>query len=275
MSSENILVVFDPDNDEQPALVRAARLVKSSVNTSLTIHVYSCIYTKIPKSEKRAARKAELIAAQKEIVNKAVSELVGPDIPVTIEVDWGKDWHKGVVRAAFRVGAIIVFKSSYTRSASRRLLKNSTERTLLRKCACPVLLVKSNREESADERIVLAAVQFRGEPGAYDELNHRIVDFCQRLYAADTVKVHFVNAYTDLSDRPDKGQLVRACGVPSDQAHIKLGESDDVIVETARELGADLVVIGNSARDGFAAVIKNNTAEKILDRLNCNLLAMP
>jgi universal stress protein E len=48
-----------------------------------------------------------------------------------------------------------------------------------------------------------------------------------------------------------------------------------MIVETANEMGANLVVIGNSARSGFSAAVNSNTAEKILDELHCDLLAIP
>jgi len=275
MPSACILVVYDPTTDNQPALARAAALAQSAKGSDIKLHVYSCIHARIPKAEKRSARKAELIAAQKEIVKDAVAELVAKGLQVTTEVEWDKDWYQSVVRAADRIGADGVFKSAHKRSASQRLLQTTPDRTLLRECSCPVLLVKPEAEAAGPVRIILAAVQFRGERAAYDELNQKILDFIRRLAAADTVKVHFINAYTELSDRPDKGQLVRACGVPSDQVHIRMGESDEVIVEAARELGANLVVIGNSARTGLAAVINTNTAEKIVDKLDCNLLAMP
>jgi universal stress protein E len=272
-----ILVVYDPTTDAQPALARAATLANTARKggADITLHVYSCIYAKLPTSGGKLAKKAELIAAQRKIVAGAVSELVDPQIHVAVEVEWEKDWYQAIVKAADRIGAAAVFKSSHKRSATRRLLQNTSDRVLLRECACPVLLVKSGNSTTGPDHIILAAVQFRGEPGAYDDLNQRILAFCQQLFTADNVKVHFVNAYTELSNRPDTGELIRACGVPNDQVHIEMGETGDVIVETARRLGANTVVIGNSARDGFAAVIHTNTAETILDKLDCNLLAMP
>jgi universal stress protein E len=69
--------------------------------------------------------------------------------------------------------------------------------------------------------------------------------------------------------------MIRACGVESNKVHIELGESSNVIVEKAKVLDANLVVIGNSARSGLSAVVNNNTAEKILDELECDLLAIP
>lgn len=272
-----VLVVYDPTTDAQPALARAAALAKSARKggADIALHVYSCIYAKLPTTGGRLAKKAELIAAQKEIVGATVAELVDTQIPVAIEVEWEKDWYQAIVKAADRIGAAAVFKSSHKRSATRRLLQVTSDRVLLRECACPVLLVKSEGTATGTDHIILAAVQFRGEAGAYDDLNQRILAFCRQLFTADNVKVHFVNAYTELSNRPDTGELIRACGVPNDQVHIEMGETGDVIVETARRLGANTVVIGNSARDGFAAVIHTNTAEMILDKLDCNLLAMP
>jgi universal stress protein E len=272
-----IFVVYDPTTDAQPALGRAAALAKGAKESGadISLHVYSCIYAKLPTSGGKLAKKADLIAAQKEIVAETIAELVDTDVNMAIEVEWDKDWYQAIVKAADRIGASAVFKSSHKRSASRRLLQNSADRALLRECACPVLLVKSATTATSPDHVMLAAVQFRGEAGAYDDLNQRIVSLCQRLFSVDSVKVHFVNAYTELSNRPDRGQLIRACGVPGDQVHIEMGETDDVIIETARRLGANTVVIGNSARDGFAAVIHTNTAEAILDKLDCNLLAMP
>ncbi len=46
-------------------------------------------------------------------------------------------------------------------------------------------------------------------------------------------------------------------------------------METARAIDASLVIVGNSHRSGITGMLQGgNTAEKILDKLDCNLLAM-
>jgi universal stress protein E len=35
------------------------------------------------------------------------------------------------------------------------------------------------------------------------------------------------------------------------------------------------VIVGNAARSGFSALVKGNTVEKIIDRLECDVLSMP
>lgn len=275
MPSTRILVVYDPTTDAQPALARAAALAESAAGSDLQLHVYSCIYSNMQKSQANSRGQEELIAAQEDIVKSAVSPLREKGVNVAVEIEWDKDWYQAVVRTADRIEADAVFKSSHKHSATQRLLKPTSDRTLLRQCACPVLLVKRDADQAGQNRTILAAVQFRGEDGVYEKLNQKILDFCHQSLAEDSAKVHFINAYTDLSNRPDKGQLVRACGVPGDQVHIKMGETDDVIVDFARELDASMVVIGNSSRTGLSALINTNTAEKILDKLDCDLLAMP
>ena len=43
----------------------------------------------------------------------------------------------------------------------------------------------------------------------------------------------------------------------------------------ANELDASLVVVGNSARSGLSGAISGNTVEKVLDKLDCDVLSMP
>jgi universal stress protein E len=53
-----------------------------------------------------------------------------------------------------------------------------------------------------------------------------------------------------------------------------MGDPDDVIVDMAEQLKVGLLVIGNAGRSGLAAAINNNTVERVLDKLDCDLLAV-
>ena len=52
------------------------------------------------------------------------------------------------------------------------------------------------------------------------------------------------------------------------------GVPERVIVEQSRDLRADLVVMGTVARTGLAGVFIGNTAENIINSLECPLLAV-
>ncbi|MEM8659973.1 MAG: universal stress protein [Pseudomonadota bacterium] len=266
----NIMVVFDPTTEMQPALARA-RVIASRDDVKL--HVFSCIFSEVGKSEDAAEQRRQLISAQKDIVENTVQPLREAGIEVTTEIEWDEDWYQAVVRASISNQSDLVLKSSHKHSATQRLLKPTSDRTLLRQCDCPVLLVKGEVDSGA--RRVLAAIDARTKSSSYEKLNGTILEFCKRFLHMDNTDVHFVSAHEGLADRPDKGALVRACGVDSENVHIIMGDPDKVIVDTARSLEINFVVIGNSARTGLSALINTNTAEKILDELDCDVLALP
>ena len=56
--------------------------------------------------------------------------------------------------------------------------------------------------------------------------------------------------------------------------HIVKGRAHEVIPNLAGETKADLVVMGTLARTGIPGLIVGNTAESILNNLNCSVLAI-
>ena len=52
------------------------------------------------------------------------------------------------------------------------------------------------------------------------------------------------------------------------------GESSLVIPQFVQEKDADLLVMGTVARSGITGVVMGNTAERILDRVQCAVLAV-
>jgi universal stress protein E len=270
MEFKNIFVVYDPTRQDQPALDRAGLI---AAETGSDLHVFACIYSDVSKSEDKPLEVRGLIAYQKDVLHSALSTLINRGINVSTEVEWDKDWYQAVVRASIRSSADVVLKSSYRHSSSQRALNRTSDWTLIRECLCPVMLVKDDAEQPS--RKVLAAIDIRAEKGSYEGLNQRIIEFSRRVMDNRHADVHFVNAHKELSSAPDRNALIRSCGVDSDKIHIRLGEPEDVIVESARNLNAGLVVVGNAARSGLSALINGNTVEKIVDRLECDVLSMP
>jgi len=270
MEFNTILVVFDPTRSEQPALQRAADIAKIA---DCRLHVFASIHAGIDRGADKAAEIKRHLAAQREVLGRAVAPILSQGIQVSTEVEWDKDWCGAVVRASVRNSADVVFKSSYQHSNRERILNRTSDWTLIRECLCPVLLVKEGHQR--DMRRVLAAIDIRSGRGSYEKLNSHIIDFSRRVMDGRDAEVHFINAFKDLKAVPDRNALMKSCGVDSDRVHIQMGEPEDVIVREARALDASLVVVGNSARSGLSAVINGNTVEKVLDRLECDVLSMP
>jgi len=49
---------------------------------------------------------------------------------------------------------------------------------------------------------------------------------------------------------------------------------EDVIPRVATALDAEMVIIGTIGRTGLSAAIIGNTAEHVIDRLDCDVLAL-
>lgn len=272
MEFRNIFVVFDPTRPNQPALERAA-IIAAEVPSEL--HVFVCIYSELDKGADKSAQIRKLIAEQQATLDRAVAPLLEKGIVVTTEVEWDKDWYKGVLRASISNNADVVLKSSYRHSQAQRILNKTSDWTLIRECLCPVLLVKET--EVPQNRKVLAAVDIRPEKGSYDKLNQQIIDFSRQVMdrSGPGAEIHFVNAFDQLKAVPDRNALIKNCGVSSDRIHIQMGNPEEVIVQRAKAIDASLVVVGNAARTGVSAMINGNTVEKVLDKLDCDVLSIP
>lgn len=270
MTTTKYLVVYDPTQEAQPAL---ARMVDIAENTAVDLQVFCCIYDDLPRGDDQAAEIQKRISAQEEVVKGAVAFLQEKGIPVAVEVEWGSDWYKAVVNASERHSVDGVVKSSRKHSSAQRRLKRTSDWTLIRECSCPVLLVKGDGSNTA--KTILAALDTRGDQEAYRTLNQKILDMCREFFDQTDTQVHYLSAYKDLASRPDRGSLIRACGVPGERVHLVMGEVDDAIITTAGEIEAGMVVMGTSARSGLSAMVKSNAAEKVLDQLKCDLLVMP
>lgn len=266
-----LLVVYDPTRDEQPALEKAARIAES---VGASVHLFACIhYEEAAKSGDQSGEIRHLIAGQQAVLDDAVAPLKASGIETSTEVEWDKDWYHAVVRASLRHAADMVLKSSFRHSTGKRLLNRTSDWTVMRECQCPVLLVKER--EPREERVVLAAIDISATQESYARLNEKILTLSNRILEKGSADVHLVNAFQDFKGVPDKQQLVDDWGIDPDKIHIKLGRPEKVIVERAQHLNASMVVVGNSGRSGIMAAIVGNTVEKILDKLECDILSIP
>ena len=63
-------------------------------------------------------------------------------------------------------------------------------------------------------------------------------------------------------------------GYDESKTVVEQGLPEDVIPEVAQRLNAAMVVVGTTGRTGLSAVFIGNTAEHIIDNINCDVLAL-
>lgn len=227
-------------------------------------------------------------------------------LQIRLEVLVGKTYLEAI-RAVLKNGYDLLIKPAENPTWTKRLF-GSDDLHLLRKCPCPVWLMKPT--EKSNYNSILAAVDFDllHPHSAEHELNREILELAASLALNDVASLHIVHAWEALAE----GKLVSRGGmsmegvtsyVGREQAshrkelyrlaeelrgwigkdaydsllpgfHMPKGLAKKEVAALAAELRADLVVMGTVARTGISGLIIGNTAETILDQLTCSVLAI-
>ena len=242
------------------------------METSARVHLFTCVYSDTARSAEKSSEASRLLVEQRENLDQLAVSLSERGVEVTTEVEWDKDWYGAAVRASIKSCADLVLKSSYKHSSSKRKFSRTSDFALIRECLCPVLLVKEAAAQCPSR--VLVAVDISAKKESYDRLNQNVISFGKRALDNHSAEVHYINAFQDYNWVPDRQKLIRDHGIESDKIHIRLGDPEEVIVAQAKKLDARLVVVGNSARSGVSAAFLGNTVEKVLDKLECDVLSV-
>lgn len=178
---------------------------------------------------------------------------------------------------------------------------------LLRKCPCPVWIVKPSDHDHYHR--ILAAVDRDPEDAQRDALNQPILDLATSLALAESSELHIVHAWSSYAEsfirsprthytddevgamveeeentrRQWLEQLVDEHGVAvgmeamnflKPKLHLITGQAREVVPIKVQELDVDLIVMGTVARTGIPGFFMGNTAESILNQIDCSVLAI-
>ncbi|MCC7413149.1 MAG: universal stress protein [Gammaproteobacteria bacterium] len=265
-----IFCVIDPTTSNQRALARATYIGGA---TGAAVHAYVSTFAGAdrPAEDRDELREVE-VARYRAWLESLIAPLRERGIDVTTEVDWQDDWRAALGPAASRAGADLIIKSSYRRAAPQRRLLKTADWTLLRTADCPVMLAKA--EKVVRDGIVMAAVNLNARDPDHEALNDAVLAYANGIASAAGADLHVVNAFAGSENFIHTPDLARRAGVPRANAHTGDAAPDELITQVARDVGAQLVVIGSVARRGLAAAVVGNTAERILDRLDCDVVTI-
>lgn len=307
---KNILYLNEPTVDQASAIARAVSLAE---NNQADLTIVDVIPTQVaaagiglppggPGSKNlRATVESDHRKAMESMVQSFKERL-----QIRLEVMVGKTYFEAI-RAVLKNGYDLLIKPAENPTWTNRLF-GSNDLHLLRKCPCPLWLMKA--PEKSNYRSILAAVDFDlVVPLASEhDLNRKILELAASLALADFASLHIVHAWEVLAEK----MLVSRGGVSSEGVinyveseqgrhrnefyrladelrewtgkeaydylspgfHLPKGPAKEVIAPLAAELRADLVVMGTVARTGISGMIIGNTAEAILDQLTCSVLAI-
>ncbi len=233
---------------------------------------------------------------------------LAPDREITPKARIGKAFLE-VIREVHESGAGLLIKRAEPGPGGHGPLFASTDQHLLRKCPCPVWLLRG--ADPAPPRGLLAAVDvdaFTAEqPSTQAALNLRIVECAARLAAFAQADVTLMHVW----DAPGEGLLWRwssdrdnvdhyltqaraehqtaldsfraqarahldRCGLDTVKlgALLRRGAVREMVPAEIRAQGFDTLVMGTIARTGIAGFIIGNTAEDVLNSVDCSVVTV-
>jgi len=292
-----ILVVLDPNTIEQKALNRAlhlARISGASVTLMVSIYDFSYEMTTMLAATERDAMRNSLLYDRKVWIGDLLEDYDTQGLAIEIKVVWHNRPFEAIIECAIAGGHDIIVKATHPREGLASLFFTPTDWHLLRKAPCLVLLVKEHQWPSGGK--VLAAIHTTGEHDHHCSLNNRITATALKFAQCLNADVHLVNAFpgapiTIAAEIPefDSSNYREAIAANHQQAlrehaepfaiaesklHVEEGLPEQVIPSLAEQLDAELVVLGTIGRTGFTAALLGNTAEHVIERINCDLLAV-
>ncbi|HEX7081102.1 MAG TPA: universal stress protein [Gammaproteobacteria bacterium] len=300
-NGKQILCVVDPAAEEQPARDRAARLAKAC---GASLELFVCDYDqhlaggKLFDSKSLEKARQSLLQEHVERLEKRAQALIEQGLDVTVDARWGRPLDREIVRKVVETRPLLVAKDTRYQPGLRRTLLSNADWNLIRSCPVPLLLVKPG--PLADVPQIVAAVDPVHEHDKPAELDQAILAFATELTTALRGRLHVLHAYDaapliaaaaagpagavapiqevsaslEHEHRAALDALLRGFAIPASDVHFRQGVADRVLVDAAAELCADFVVMGAVSRSGLKRVFVGSTAERVLDRLPCDLIVV-
>jgi len=290
MRENTILVVVDPTaGAHQPALERAAWLAKQG---GARLELFACDYDPDMDPGRVATVWAPDAGARERLLlrlRRLLDELAAPlrkqGLSVTVDVAWDHPFDAAIVKKAAAHDYWLVAKDTQHHNLVQRTLLTNVDWHLIRDCPAPLLLVKDRR--LATEPAVLAAidpVNAHDKPAALDD---RIYTFAGDLARVLRGHLHVMHSYAAPMGAelpPDVLKLIAqehrsamtkfldTHAVLGGRIHLYEGLAHECLKKAAEEHAADFVVMGAVARRGLKRLFIGSTAERVLDRLPCDLV---
>lgn len=293
----SLLVVVNPQSDEQPALSRALEIARSNqadIKLFLAIYDFSYEMTTMLSSDEREAMRKGVVAQQQQWIESLLASLGDTGSSISVKVVWHNRPYEAIIKEAIEAQHDLIIKSTHAHDKLKSVIFTPTDWHLIRKAPMPVLLVKEH--DWPENGAIIAAINAGTEDEDHISLNRAITATALNMAEQLQSHVHIVNAYPGtpvniaieipdfdpqsyneaVKEHHEKETLTHAqqYGITPDMCHVAEGLAEDVIPELAEQLDAELVILGSVGRTGISAALIGNTAEHIIDSLNCDVLAL-
>jgi universal stress protein E len=292
-----IFVVLEPQQEEQIAFDRALFLARA---TGASLHLFICAYdiaigiASFLSGSQKTDIVRTIVDGNQAMLDRLAERLEKEGIEVTSEVVWHRHAAECIIEALGESGCDLLMKKAKLHSRVKEVIFSHLDWNILRFSPCPVLLVKNGQWDDVGQ--VLAAVNAAPEDDVHESLNQLILDTSRQLADELQFQLHLVSAYPAPpvyipigSDGKNPvnyrkkmkrmvadnvGNFATDYKVEDQHVHLVEGPVDWVIPTVSRDIVAEFVVMGTVSRQRMGTMALGNTAEHILDELNCDVLVV-
>ncbi len=294
---QRILAIIDLAHDNQKALKRAIELANkthASITAFLTIYDFSYEMTTMLSTDERDAMRTSVINDRLQWLNNIVNAMPHLGVNIDCKVVWHNRPFEQIIDQVLTHNYDIVIKGTHQHDKLKSVIFTPTDWHILRKCPCPVLLVKDHSWPKDGN--ILASINVGSEDQEHQSLNNKITEEGLNLASLIDANVHLVNSFSGtpvniaieipefnaqeyndsmrIHHEKAMAEHAKQVNIAPENTHIREGLPEDVIEALSIELDAELVILGTIGRTGLSAALIGNTAEHVIDKLNCDLLAL-
>ncbi len=298
---KNILLVDDPMTECHGALQRAETLTRNN-KAQLTVLT---VLNEIPRdirviigSQTAAEVRREVIRNREDQLEELIAHMRKERMRVSTRVLVGKPFVEIIREALKNEHDLVIIASEGKEGVFREVLFGRTTMHLMRKCPCPVWVIKPTQIAHQYKRI-LAAVDPDPSDKEKSDLNDKIMEIASSLAHTEKSELHVVHVWGDPDEivlwshnlSKDVSGLARDTfnlhkerldgllrkhtpDIVGEHIHLKRGDPGRAINGTAKEIGAELIIMGTVCRTGVDGYFIGNTAEKVLNHVDCSVIAI-
>ncbi|MGG2396634.1 universal stress protein [Pseudomonas sp. SH1-B] len=296
MQLHKLLVVIDTEHADQPALLRAAELARQ---TGAELHLLQVDYhpnldAGLLDGHLYRRLRDSIIQQRRDDLTASVTDLIQQGLRIEVDVRWGKRRHEEILAHVTALQPDILFKSTHPSSTLRRLLFSDTSWQLIRRCPVPLWLVHDAEPRGRNLCVALDPLHSADKPAALD---HQLITASQTLQTTLGLTAHYLHAQAPLprslmfdaevaqeyedyvtqchqEHRQAFDALIAQHAIDPGQAHLLDGFAEEVIPHFVREHNIGLLVMGAIARGQLDSLLIGHTAERVLQRIECDLLVI-
>lgn len=292
-ADKKILAIVDPASAEQPAVDRAAYFAE---RLSADLELFICYYDSDIAAGRVSTLWIEKPAREQlmSVLEKKLEELAAPlrarGLNVKVDLAWDHPLDEGILRKILSSKPWMVVKDTHHHNVLRRTILSNTDWSLIRQCPAPLLLAKLDATSESPK--ICAAIDPTHANDKPAELDDAIFLMAETLARATGGELHVVHTFAVSPEpvgleAPPVGTISEAVAreherafsaflstrsVPYAHAHLLKGTAYERLVQFAHNETIDIVVMGAVSRRAIHRIFIGSTAERLLERLPCDLL---